>query len=139
MSSKRKILIVVGLLVFLMAGEFAILSFLWHRPSAAVIECRATNADVPLSSDDGRVFLYHAGHHGGAVAEGKLEEPIEVPPGRYDVRVLFVRSRDQQTRWLKNIVLVSAALTIGATVRGGGLIDDPEVFDAIGERSGNRL
>jgi uncharacterized membrane protein YkgB len=39
---------------------------------------------------------------------------------------------------LKNIVLVSAALTIGATVRGGGLIDDPEVFDAIGERAGNR-
>jgi uncharacterized membrane protein YphA (DoxX/SURF4 family) len=29
---------------------------------------------------------------------------------------------------LKNIVLVSAALTIGATVRGGGLIDDPEVL-----------
>lgn len=29
---------------------------------------------------------------------------------------------------LKNIVLVSAALTIGATVRGGGLIDDPEAF-----------
>ena len=30
---------------------------------------------------------------------------------------------------LKNMVLVAAALTIGATVRGGGLIDDPEVFD----------
>ena len=34
---------------------------------------------------------------------------------------------------LKNIVLVSAALTIGATVRGGGLVDDPEVLEfAIG-------
>ena len=31
---------------------------------------------------------------------------------------------------LKNIVLVSAALTIGATVRGGGLIDDPDVLEA---------
>jgi uncharacterized membrane protein YphA (DoxX/SURF4 family) len=42
---------------------------------------------------------------------------------------------------LKNIVVVSAALTIGATVRGGGLIDDPEVLDAMSERpstSGNR-
>ena len=29
---------------------------------------------------------------------------------------------------LKNIVLVSAALTIGATVRGGGLVDDPETL-----------
>lgn len=29
---------------------------------------------------------------------------------------------------LKNVVLVSAALTIGATVRGGRLIDDPEVL-----------
>jgi uncharacterized membrane protein YphA (DoxX/SURF4 family) len=35
---------------------------------------------------------------------------------------------------LKNMVLVAAALTIGATVRGGGLIDDPEVFDAMSER-----
>lgn len=34
---------------------------------------------------------------------------------------------------LKNIVVVSAALTIGATVRGGGLIDDPEVLDTWGE------
>jgi hypothetical protein len=33
---------------------------------------------------------------------------------------------------LKNIVLVSAALTIGATVRGGGLIDDPEVLETAG-------
>ena len=36
---------------------------------------------------------------------------------------------------LKNIVLVSAGLAIGATVRGGGLVDDPEVFAAIGEGS----
>jgi len=35
---------------------------------------------------------------------------------------------------LKNIVLVSAALTIGATVRGGGLVDDPDVRDAISAR-----
>lgn len=31
---------------------------------------------------------------------------------------------------LKNIVLVSAAFTIGATVRGGGLTDDPEVLNS---------
>lgn len=29
---------------------------------------------------------------------------------------------------LKNVVLVSAALTIGASVRGGGLTDDPELL-----------
>ena len=42
---------------------------------------------------------------------------------------------------LKNIVVVSAALTIGATVRGGGLIDDPEALGAMNERPrtyGNR-
>jgi hypothetical protein len=33
---------------------------------------------------------------------------------------------------LKNIVFVAAALTIGATVRGGGLVDDPEVLDSAG-------
>jgi uncharacterized membrane protein YphA (DoxX/SURF4 family) len=35
---------------------------------------------------------------------------------------------------LKNMVVVAAALTIGATVRGGGLIDDPEVVAAMSER-----
>jgi len=35
---------------------------------------------------------------------------------------------------LKNIVLVTAALTIGATVRGGGLIDDPDVLASMDER-----
>lgn len=30
---------------------------------------------------------------------------------------------------LKNVVLVSAALTIGATVRGGKLIDDPQALE----------
>lgn len=35
---------------------------------------------------------------------------------------------------LKNMVLVSAALTIGATVRGGLLVDDPEALDARSER-----
>lgn len=31
---------------------------------------------------------------------------------------------------LKNMVLVSAAFTIGATVRGGGLTDDPDVLNS---------
>jgi uncharacterized membrane protein YkgB len=35
---------------------------------------------------------------------------------------------------LKNMVFVAAALTIGATARGGGLVDDPEVLGAIAER-----
>lgn len=35
---------------------------------------------------------------------------------------------------LKNVVLVSAALTIGATVRGGRLIDDPETLDSPSKR-----
>lgn len=34
---------------------------------------------------------------------------------------------------LKNVVLVSAALTIGATVRGGGLVDDPEALSSTSE------
>lgn len=35
---------------------------------------------------------------------------------------------------LKNLVLISAALTIGATVRGGRLVDDPE-DPSVSERS----
>ena len=38
---------------------------------------------------------------------------------------------------LKNIVLVSAALTIGATVRGGGLVDDPKVLEATAAHHGS--
>jgi len=32
---------------------------------------------------------------------------------------------------IKNLVLVSAALVIGSTVRGGGLVDDPDVLKEI--------
>lgn len=35
---------------------------------------------------------------------------------------------------LKNMVFVAAALTIGATARGGGLVDDPKILEAAGER-----
>jgi uncharacterized membrane protein YkgB len=35
---------------------------------------------------------------------------------------------------LKNMVLVSAGLTIGATARGGGLVDDPEILEAAAEK-----
>ena len=35
---------------------------------------------------------------------------------------------------LKNVVIVSDALTIGATARGGGLVDDPEVLEAAAHR-----
>lgn len=35
---------------------------------------------------------------------------------------------------LKNVVLVSAALTIGATVRGGGLVDDPDALASMSEQ-----
>ncbi len=31
---------------------------------------------------------------------------------------------------IKNLVLVSAGITIGATVRGGGMVDDPKVLEA---------
>ena len=35
---------------------------------------------------------------------------------------------------LKNMVIVAAALTIGATARGGGLVDDPAVLEAAADR-----
>ncbi len=35
---------------------------------------------------------------------------------------------------LKNIVLATAGITIGATVRGGHLIDEPEAVDLAGRR-----
>lgn len=37
---------------------------------------------------------------------------------------------------IKNLVLVSAGITIGATVRGGGVLDDPEAYAAGRARAG---
>jgi uncharacterized membrane protein YkgB len=38
---------------------------------------------------------------------------------------------------IKNLVLVAAGITIGATVRGGGVLDDPEAY-AVGRASTDR-
>lgn len=38
---------------------------------------------------------------------------------------------------IKNLVLVSAGITIGATVRGGGVLDDPEAY-AVGRANADR-
>ena len=88
-------------LVFLLLRGFLI----HPQRQSASIRCHTTNAGVRLRPEDGRVYVYRAGRAAELVAEGNLHETITVPPGQYDIRVLFSRSRDQQSQWLEGIAV----------------------------------
>ena len=61
--------------------------------------------------------------------------PLVLFPGEVFTRIPFAPTLEGQYI-IKNAVLVSAAIVIGATVRGGGLVSDAELVDA--ERSPER-
>lgn len=52
--------------------------------------------------------------------------PLFFFPEEVFIRVPFVPTLEGQYI-IKNLVIISAALVIGATVRGGGLVDEPEI------------
>jgi hypothetical protein len=74
------------------------------------------------------------------VSEGILNEALAVPPGRYDVRILFASTRDQQTQWLRDIVLAegeqvvykvafsSGELNVGVAVGAAPATDQVVVY-----------
>lgn len=105
--SNRAFLIVGGLFLVLVAAQAATLIHLQRARHQASLECRATNAGVPLAPKDGRVSIHPASRPEELVAEGALHDALPVPPGRYDVRVLFARSRDQQSLWLRDVALAA--------------------------------
>ena len=103
--SKKKALVLGGLVVLLLVAEYAILTR-WQRQSGlAVVECHVTNGGLPLAPRDVRVFLQRSGGSGEIVAEGDARVALRVPPGRYDLRLLLVPSRDHQTLWFRGIEL----------------------------------
>ena len=70
LASKRNVLVLVGLLVLVLAGQYAILSSLRRQSELAGVACHATNAGVPLSPEDVRVYIHPSGRPGEIVAEG---------------------------------------------------------------------
>jgi uncharacterized membrane protein YphA (DoxX/SURF4 family) len=55
--------------------------------------------------------------------------PLVLFPGEVFTRVPFAPTLEGQYI-IKNAVLISAAIVLGATVRGGGLVSQPEVLEA---------
>ena len=89
-------ILVVGGLVTLVTGR---------GPDVSSITCRATNPGLQLGADDGRVFVHPEGRADEVIAEGEFFENLEVPQGRYDIRILLSRSRDRQSKWLRSIAV----------------------------------
>jgi hypothetical protein len=73
----------------------------------ASLVVRANNAGLALNAEDGDVYIYSPDSSEQLVAQGRISRPIAVPAGHYDVRVRFSGSRDQQTQWLRKVVLAA--------------------------------
>ena len=90
--------------LLLVAGGLAAL-VAERGPDVLTITCRATNPGLELGPDDGHVFVHPEGRADEVVAKGELFEQLEVPQGRYDIRILLSRSRDRQSKWLRGVAV----------------------------------
>lgn len=103
--SSRIAAVVIAILAVVAVGEAVLLFQFGQAKRAAAIELRVTNAGLELGPDDGRIYVHLADGDGGLVAEGAFGAAVSVPPGKYDVRAVFSRSKDQQDRWLRGVAL----------------------------------
>jgi hypothetical protein len=103
--SNRAFLIFSALLILVVAGQIGILVYQPGLDSRASLEIHATNAGIPLASDDAQIFVYPRARLEQLAAKGRAFEAIHLPAGRYDVRVLYVRTSDQLARWLEDVTL----------------------------------
>ncbi len=99
----------------------------FNRDPTGSILSRALNAGIPLSPDDGQVLVYPSGLESEPVADGRVNELIEVPPGQYDALVIYEGSDDQQAVWLEGLTVTEDELTSGSVeFRAGQLkLDGP--------------
>lgn len=64
--------------------------------------------------------------------------PVFLFPGEVFLRIPYAPTLEGQYI-IKNMVLVSAGIVIGATVRGGGVVDDPEIARLAREKNRRSL
>jgi hypothetical protein len=128
--SSRAFAILGSLFLALVLVQAAVLIRQHRDRHLASLECHATNAGVPLAPKDGRVYVHPSGRPEEVVATGALNERLRVPAGRYDVRVLFSRSQDQQSRWLPDVVLAAGERTVREVVFAAGELSVDAVVGA---------
>ena len=97
--------IVVSLLPLLLTAQQRTSPAPQEPPNLASLTVQATNAGRPLAAEDGRVYVYPIGKGAKLLTEGYLNTPLALPPGRYNLRVHFVRPRQAQTAVLRNLTL----------------------------------
>lgn len=100
--TNRAFLIFGGLLILVIAVQVGVLIQQRQALRAASLEIRATSAGIPLAPDDAQVFVYQ---DDTLAARGKAAERLALPPGRYHVRVLHARARDQLAILLHDVAL----------------------------------
>ena len=103
--NNRSFAIYAGLFLLLVAVQVAILLNLDRGGPVASVVCRATNGGIRLRSGDVEVSVFPAFQREQLAAEGQLDRAIELAPGRYDIRLFFNRSQDQQTVWIEDVNL----------------------------------
>ena len=119
----------VALIAFLLGGAAAT-SILLPRGDLETASLRgeASNSGVRLGADRGVVHVFRAGEARYLVAEGSLDEPMDVPPGRYDVRVTLSNSADHQSRWIRDVTAAAGRVTtVGASFATGELSIEAKV------------
>lgn len=93
----------LGMVSALLIAGAVVLVLAERGPALPTITCGATNPGMHLGPGDGRVFVHPEGRDDEVVADGTLFEPIAIPPGRYDLRVVLSISSDRQSQWLRGI------------------------------------
>jgi hypothetical protein len=103
--TRKTVLMIAAVGIAALAVEWAGLRYVYARSPLASVECHATNAGSSIPPEQLQVFIYPTGRPWELVAQGRGAESLQVPPGRYDVRVLLDASADQQSRWFREIEL----------------------------------
>ena len=105
----------------------------------ASLTIQASNAGMRLAPEDGSVYAYPVGASDLPLAETIFERPLNITPGRYDVRVLFSRSRDRQSIWLRDVLLEPDEPALHKVEFSAGEIDVGVTIGADGLEAGQIL
>ena len=102
---------------------------------------RAQNVGRPLPLDAVSLSVHRSGDgQEEVIVLGSAGEPLDLAPGRYDVKATFAHSIDRPERWLRGLQLTSneiyeatvefssGTLAIGATSNGGKPVGSHHVY-----------
>ncbi len=103
--TNRAFWVFAGVLSIIITTQIAVFVRLRGDAASGTVRCRVVNAGLPLSPADARVVMYRADNRDAPIADGNAGAGIQVPPGRYDVQVLYTKSRDRQEAWLEDVVV----------------------------------